>query len=72
MPGMHGLELTAKLGSQSPDLPIVAISAYGQQDLDTHVCRSAANTFLPKPFRLAHLRQQINSLLEGAMTKTTG
>jgi CheY-like chemotaxis protein len=69
---MHGLELTAKLGSQSPDLPIVAISAYGRQDLDTHVCRSAANTFLPKPFRLAHLRQQINSLLEGAMTKTTG
>jgi CheY-like chemotaxis protein len=72
MPGMHGLELAAKLRNQTPNLPIVAISGYGQQDFDTHVCRSAASTFLPKPFRLADLRQQINSLLEDAMTKTTG
>jgi CheY-like chemotaxis protein len=64
MPDMHGLDLAAKLRSQAPNMPIVAISGYDPLDFEDHDCRSSVNVFLQKPFRLAELRTQINKLLE--------
>ena len=51
MPGMDGFELTRRLNTIDPDLPIVVISAYSTLDNAVLAVKNGAFDFLPKPFR---------------------
>jgi two-component system, cell cycle sensor histidine kinase and response regulator CckA len=53
MPVMDGLEMTAKLHSRFPELPVILMS--GTLDTDRERLPGAAVAFLPKPFRLEQL-----------------
>jgi FixJ family two-component response regulator len=50
MPGMSGLELQAKLNAELCRIPIVFISAHGDEEMRLQALRAGAVEFLAKPF----------------------
>jgi CheY-like chemotaxis protein len=61
MPGMDGLQLLGKIKERFPDLPVMMVTAYGDDDRRRRAGELGASDFLTKPVdfdRLkAHLRQ---------------
>lgn len=50
MPGMSGLELQARLKAERIRIPIIFITAHGDERMRTQAIRSGAADFLAKPF----------------------
>jgi FixJ family two-component response regulator len=50
MPGMSGLELQAKLNLQQSRVPIIFITAHGDEKMRLQAMRAGAVDFLTKPF----------------------
>jgi FixJ family two-component response regulator len=50
MPGMSGLELQAKLNAEACRIPIVFITAHGDEKMRMQAMRAGAVEFLAKPF----------------------
>lgn len=50
MPGMSGLELQAKLNEAHQRIPIIFITAHGDENLRLQALRAGAVEFLTKPF----------------------
>lgn len=50
MPGMSGLELQAKLNSNYHRIPIIFITAHGDEKMRMQALRAGAVEFLTKPF----------------------
>ena len=50
MPGMSGLELQAKLEADRRQIPILFISAHGDEEMRLQALRAGAVEFLAKPF----------------------
>jgi FixJ family two-component response regulator len=50
MPGMSGLELQAKLNAERQKIPIIFITAHGDEDMRLQAMRAGAVEFLAKPF----------------------
>src|ERR1700686_563792 len=50
MPGMSGLELQAKLNAERCRIPIIFITAHGDEKMRMQALRAGAVEFLAKPF----------------------
>lgn len=50
MPGMSGLELQARLEAERRQIPILFISAHGDEEMRLQALRAGAVEFLAKPF----------------------
>lgn len=50
MPGMSGLELQARLNADRQGIPIIFITAHGDEDMRLQALRAGAVEFLAKPF----------------------
>ena len=50
MPGMSGLDLQARLEAEHRHIPIVFISAHGDEEMRLRALRGGAVEFLAKPF----------------------
>ncbi|MGA8036816.1 MAG: response regulator [Candidatus Acidiferrales bacterium] len=50
MPGVSGLELQAKLNADRCRIPIIFITAHGDEKMRLHALRAGAVEFLAKPF----------------------
>lgn len=50
MPGMSGLELQARLEAERRQIPILFISAHGDEEIRLQALRGGAVEFLAKPF----------------------
>ena len=50
MPGMSGLDLQAKLNAEQIRIPIIFITAHGDEHMRMQALRSGAVEFLAKPF----------------------
>jgi FixJ family two-component response regulator len=50
MPGMSGLELQAKLKAERCRIPIIFITAHGDEEMRLRALRAGAVEFLAKPF----------------------
>lgn len=63
MPGMSGPELVAAIRRQAPDLPVVLMSGYAEQDIagSNGDCPDA---FLQKPFTVASLREVLHLVVD--------
>lgn len=48
LPGMSGTELAARLATDRPDLPVVVLSAYDDEDSERRALRSGARAFVSK------------------------
>lgn len=59
MPQMNGIELTKKI-KETEDIPVILMSAHGEQELMERAEASLCNGFLLKPFTLDSLIQEIH------------
>ena len=65
MPGMSGLELLPKAKAARPDVPVIMITAYGD-DSRKKALESGADALLTKPIDFIALRTEIDSRVAGA------
>ena len=64
MPGMTGLEMLAKVKSERPNVPVIMITAYGDDATRKRATELGASGLLPKPIEFALLRREIDQRLE--------
>jgi FixJ family two-component response regulator len=60
MPGMNGDQLAHELCSRNPDMRVVYMSGYPDEQLP-----AGAAAFLPKPFNPASLSRMVRKALDG-------
>jgi CheY-like chemotaxis protein len=61
MPGMSGLELLPKAKASRPDVPVIMITAYGDETTRQRALENGAETLLTKPIDFVALRNEIDS-----------
>jgi FixJ family two-component response regulator len=64
MPGMSGLELQAKLNNERCRIPIIFITAHGDEKMRMQALRAGAVEFLAKPFDDEVLLERVRAALE--------
>jgi FixJ family two-component response regulator len=65
MPGMSGLELQAQLNTQRCRVPIIFITAHGDEKMRMQALRAGAVEFMAKPFNDEALLESVRAALEG-------
>jgi FixJ family two-component response regulator len=63
MPGMSGLDLQAKLSADHCPIPIIFITAHGDEQMRLKAMRGGAVKFLAKPFDGAILLESVRAAL---------
>ena len=63
MPKMSGLELLQAVKEQQPNLPVVMISGYSIDDVDSELVTTKADGFLNKPFMMSDIEKLLSDLL---------
>ena len=66
MPGMSGLELLPKARAARPDVPVIMITAYADQDTRRKAIEAGAAGLFTKPIDFPELRGEIGRVLEAA------
>lgn len=64
MPGMSGLELQAKLNAERCKIPIIFITAHGDEKMRMQALRAGAVEFMAKPFDDEALLESVRAALE--------
>ena len=64
MPEMDGLELTARLQSLRPEIPVIMITAFGSIETAIEAMRRGAFHYVVKPFKLAEMAVNVDRALE--------
>jgi CheY-like chemotaxis protein len=62
MPGMDGLQLLGEIKQRFPDLPVMMITAYGDDERRRRADDLGASEFLTKPVDFDHLKAQLRQL----------
>jgi CheY-like chemotaxis protein len=62
MPGMDRLELLAEIKQRFPDLPVMMVTAYGDDDRRRRARELGAIEFIPKPVDFDHLKAQLRQM----------
>jgi CheY-like chemotaxis protein len=60
MPGMSGLDMLPKVRAERPDVPVILITAYGDDATRRTALERGAEALLTKPIDFAQLRQEID------------
>jgi CheY-like chemotaxis protein len=66
MPGMSGLEMLPKAKAARPDVPVIMITAYGDDNTRKKVQEGGAEGLLTKPIDFVALRSEIDSRVASA------
>jgi FixJ family two-component response regulator len=66
MPGMGGLELQRRLTASHPGVPVIFISAHGEEDLRSRALKGGAVDYLLKPFSEEALLNAVQTALNPA------
>src|SRR5882672_10684395 len=64
MPGMSGLELQTKLNAERCRIPIIFITAHGDEKMRLRALRAGAVEFMAKPFNDEALLESVRAALE--------
>jgi CheY-like chemotaxis protein len=62
MPGMDGLELLRAVKQRRPDLPVMMVSAYGDDERRRRAAEYGAFEFVTKPVDFDTLKEQLRQL----------
>ena len=62
MPGMDGLQVLAEIKQQFPDLPVMMVTAYGDNERRKRAAEYGAAEFITKPVDFDRLRTQLRNL----------
>ena len=66
MPGMSGLELLPKAKAARPDVPVIMITAYDDENTRRRALEGGAKALLTKPIDFVALRMEIDGLVARA------
>ena len=67
MPGMSGLEMLPKVREARPNVPVIMITAYGDDATRKRAIELGATGLLAKPIDFGFLREEISQRLEGTV-----
>lgn len=67
MPGMTGIELLEAIKEQSPEMPVIMITAFASPDDAVMAMKNGAFDYISKPFNV----DEIKSVIESATSKTS-
>jgi CheY-like chemotaxis protein len=62
MPGMDGLELLAEIKQRFPNLPVMMVTAYGDEERRRLAAEYGAAEFITKPVDFDFLKEQLRQL----------
>jgi CheY-like chemotaxis protein len=62
MPGMDGLELLDEIKQRRPDLPVMMVTAYGDDERRRRARELGAFQFITKPVDFDQLKEQLSQL----------
>jgi CheY-like chemotaxis protein len=62
MPGMDGLALLREIKDRRPDLPVIMVTAYGDEERRRTATKYGAANFITKPVDFDFLKQQLRHL----------
>jgi CheY-like chemotaxis protein len=62
MPGMDGLQLLDEIKQRRPDLPVMMVTAYGDDERRRRAQELGASEFISKPVDFAHLKERLREL----------
>jgi CheY-like chemotaxis protein len=62
MPGMDGLQLLAEIKQRRPDLPVMMVTAYGDNERRRRAEELGAIEFISKPVDFDRLKEQLRQL----------
>jgi CheY-like chemotaxis protein len=62
MPGMDGLQLLAEIKQRFPDLPVMMVTAYGDEERRRLAAEYGAAEFITKPVDFDFLKEQLHQL----------
>jgi CheY-like chemotaxis protein len=62
MPGMDGLQLLTEIKQRRPDLTVMMVTAYGDDERRRRAAEHGAAEFLTKPVDFEHLKAQLRQL----------
>lgn len=65
MPGMTGLEFLSHAKAARPEIPVIMITAYGDEETRRKAKLGGADAFVVKPLDFAVLRGEIDRRLDG-------
>ena len=66
MPGMDGLQLLGEIKQRFPDLPVMMVTAYGDDERRRHASDLGAFEFVTKPVDFDLLKEQLRQLSTAA------
>jgi CheY-like chemotaxis protein len=66
MPGMDGLQLLTEIKKRHPDLPVMMVTAYSDDEHRRRAAETGASEFLTKPVDFDQLKAQLRELSAGA------
>jgi DNA-binding response OmpR family regulator len=66
MPGMSGLDMLPKVRAQRPNVPVIMITEYGDEDTKRRALERGAAALLTKPIDFGLLRQEIDARVDRA------
>ena len=64
MPGMDGLSLLREIKTRRPDLPVMMVTAYGDEERRRQAAEAGAFQFLSKPVDFELLKEELRRLPE--------
>ena len=62
MPGVDGLQLLGEIKQRFPELPVMMVTAYGDDERRRRANELGATEFITKPVDFEHLKQQLRQL----------
>jgi CheY-like chemotaxis protein len=66
MPGMDGLQLLGEIKQRFPDLPVMMVTAYGDNGRRRRASELGAAEFITKPVDFDHLKERLRQLPSNA------
>jgi CheY-like chemotaxis protein len=66
MPGMDGLELLGEIKQRRPDLPVMMVTAYGDDERRRRARELGASEFISKPIDFDQLKEHLHQLPSAA------
>lgn len=72
LPGMHGLEVLRRLREFDPEMPVLVLTARGEEADKVLGLQLGADDYISKPFNLPELRARINAALRRQRLRAAG